>query len=135
MTLPAKIDSRWVQVERGVMFWLQRARQVTGPTAVAATHLEYIFFAQFHLRGDVMIQLDAGAVRFIAGRERYAQWRLFLVGVVEKQNLLAVQPPREKRIPELPDGFANPADGEQVINDRHAQQLREMASDANLVRW
>jgi hypothetical protein len=45
-----------------------------------------------------------------------------------------VQPSREKRIPQLPDGLANPPDGEKMIIDRHAELLCEMAGDANLVR-
>jgi hypothetical protein len=45
-----------------------------------------------------------------------------------------VQSPREKRIPKLPDGLADPADGKQMINDGHAKFLRQMAADANLVR-
>ncbi len=76
---------------------------------------------QFHLRGDMMIKLNAGAIGIISGRERNGHRWFFFVGVVEKQNLLAIQPSREKRIPKLPDGLANPADGEQMINEGHAK--------------
>ena len=92
--------------------------EIARPTAMTTAHFEDIFSAQFHLRGDVMIKLDAGAVRFVAGRERDAHRRFFLIGVVEKQNFLAVQPSREKWIPKLPDGLANPADRKQMINER-----------------
>ena len=45
-----------------------------------------------------------------------------------------MKPPGEQRIPNLPDGLANPSDGEKVINDRHAKLLREFVGVANFVR-
>ena len=121
VTLFAKSYSSGIQIQRGVTFRLQRAREIARPAAMTTAHFEHVFPAQIQLRGDMMIELDAGAIGPVARRERDAHGRIFLVGVVEKQNFLAAQPPREERIPQLPDGLAYPADGEQMINDRHAK--------------
>src|ERR1035437_7647867 len=45
-----------------------------------------------------------------------------------------MKPPGEQGIPKLPDGLANPADGEKVIKNWHEEQLRQTVSAANLVR-
>jgi hypothetical protein len=92
---------------------------------VTATDFENVFAPRLHLRRDVMIELDASAMRFVRRLQRDVQWRIFFVRIIEKKNFLAVETPREKRIPQPPDGFANPTDGEQVINNRHASHLRE----------
>src|SRR5688572_14159695 len=80
-----------------------------------------------------MIKLDAGTIWFVGGHERNAQRWILLVGVVEKENFFPVQPTREEGIPPPPDGFANRADGEQVINGWHTKLIREIESSANLV--
>src|SRR5271155_5075550 len=132
MTLLAKANAGGIQIERGVTLRLQGARQVAGAAAVAAAHFEYIFAAQFHLRGDVMIKLDPGAIRFVSLCQRDSHRRFFVVGVVEKENFFAVQPPGQKWIPKLPDGLSNPADGEQMINNRHGELFRKMVMAARL---
>ena len=81
-----------------------------------------------------MIKLDAGTIGFIVGLERDAHRRLFLISIVEKENLLSSETPGEKRIPELPDCLANPTDGEKAIYDWHGKELRQTFCDANLVR-
>ena len=124
MTLLAKIYPGGVQIERGVILRMQRARQIGSSAAVAAAHFQNIFPAQFNLHGDVMIKLDAGAIGFVAGRKRNGHWWFFFVSVIEKQNFLAMQAPREEWIPKPPDGLANPADGKQMVNDWHAKFLR-----------
>lgn len=83
MLFPAKADAGGIQVQRGVAPGLPGPCQVTRPAAMAAADFENIFSAQGHLRGDVMIELDARAVGFIAGCQRDAQRRLLFVGVVQ----------------------------------------------------
>lgn len=90
---------------------------------MTAAHFENVSPVQVNLRDDVMIKLDAGAIPFVAGHQWDAHRRFFFIGIVEKQNFFAVQLAREKGIPKLPDGLANPADGEQMVNDRHTELL------------
>ena len=114
-----------IQVQPGVTFGPQRAREIRGAATVTAAHFQNLFPRQRNLRGDVMIKLDARAIFFIVRREREVHGRLRLERVVQKQNFLAVQPPREKRIPQPPDGLADSSDGKKRINDRHAAVLRK----------
>ena len=71
----------------------------------------------------MVIELDAGAMRLILRPERDAERRFSFKSVVEEKHPFIAQAASEKRIPEPPDRFAHPADGEEMINDRHAHML------------
>src|SRR5688572_28774473 len=104
------MDSGGIQVEGGIAFRLKSPREIRRTTTVATAHFPHMFPAQRHLRGDVMIKLDAGAIRLLLGRERNVHRWFFLVSVVEEKHFVAAQPTGEERIPETPERFANPAD-------------------------
>jgi hypothetical protein len=66
MALLAEGDARGIEVETGVAGRLHRARDPRSTATVAAAHFEHVFALQINLRGDVMIKLDAGAVRLVS---------------------------------------------------------------------
>lgn len=80
----AETDSGGIQVQGSVTLRLKRAREVAGATAVPATDFQNIFPPQPHLRGDVMIKLDAGAIGFVFGLQRDAHGRRLFKSVVEE---------------------------------------------------
>jgi hypothetical protein len=84
MALFAKFYSGGIQIQRRVIFWPKRSRKIRSAAAVAAAHFQNIFPAQINLRCDMMIQLDARAVRLVVRRERNVHRRIFLVSIVEK---------------------------------------------------
>ncbi len=59
MTLRAKSYSRWIQVQRDVILWLQCTCQVACAAAVAAAYFKHFYSTQIRLGGDVMIKLNA----------------------------------------------------------------------------
>jgi hypothetical protein len=133
VVLLAETDSGGVQIESGVALRLQGAGEIRRAAAVTAAYFQNFLTAQRRLGGDVMIKLDAGAIRLVPGRQRKVQRRRFLISVVEEEHVIAEQPPGKERIPEPPKGFANPADGEEMINDGHGELLRQSAAVANVV--
>ncbi len=84
MTLFAKIYSGGIQIQRCVIFRLECTREVTCAAAVTAAYFQNIFPAQINLCGDMMIKLDASAIRFVCWRKYNAHRRLFFVSVIEK---------------------------------------------------
>ena len=64
---PAKSDPGGIQIQSGVMLRRKGSRKIGGSATVAATYFQDTFSPPRHLRGDVMIKLDAGAVGFVSG--------------------------------------------------------------------
>lgn len=109
--LLAKTNAGGIEVEPGVVSGVERARQVGRAAAVSATDFEHVLTAQVDLGRDVMIELDAGTVGFVGGRERQGEGWVGLESVVEKEDFVALQATREIRIPRPPDRLADTTDG------------------------
>ena len=60
-----------------------------------------------------------GAIGFIGFIEPQTDWWCRLEGVVQKQHFLAAKASREKRIPKLPDGFADGWNGKEAFEQGH----------------
>jgi hypothetical protein len=82
-----------------------------------------------------MIKLDAGAVWFLRRRERDAHGRLFFESIVQEKHSVAAETSSKKRIPEPPNGFANPTDREKIINKRHRTIITAKAARCNPVQF
>ena len=82
-----------------------------------------------------MIELNTRTIWLLGGRQRNIHGRIFLVGVIEKENFVRLEAAGQEGIPELPDGLPNRADGEQVINRGHSEQLRQAGVVADPVNY
>ena len=119
MALFAERDAGRVEIEAGVFRRSLHAGEVGRAAAVAAADFQHLLAVEIHLRADVVIELDARAVRLVLGGERDGHRRVGLKGVVQENHLFAVQPPRQERIPEFPDRLADRGDGKQMVNEWH----------------
>ena len=131
MLLLAEADTGGVDVQAGVVGWAEVACDPGGTAAVATAHFEDVFAAKIDLRGDVMVELDAGAIGLIFVCQIQADRRVGLIGVVEKVHVFLPETLSEKRIPQPPNGFANGGDGEEAFEGRHASG--SMAADSFFV--
>lgn len=119
VALLTELDAGGVEVETGVTCRFHGAGDPGSAAAVAATDFEDLFADEIDLRGNVMVELDAGAVGFVGGIELEADGGIGFEGVVEEEDFLTAQFAGEVRIPQLPDGFADGGDGEQAFQERH----------------
>lgn len=65
---------------------------------------------------DVVIELDAGSVEFVFGGEWDSDRWILLVGVVEKDYVLAAEASGEEGIPEPPHGLADATQREERVD-------------------
>lgn len=72
-----------------------------------------------------MVKLDAAAIHFIRLVELQTDRWIRFESVVQKQHLLAAQPPREKGIPHPPNGFADGWHGEKAFEQGHTSDLAD----------
>ena len=107
VTFFAKRDAGRVEIEAGIMGRSHGAGQVGRAAAMAATDFQDILATEIRLGGDVVIELDAGTVHLIPGREGNTHRRLGFVGIVEENDAFFVQAAGEKGIPEFPNRFAD----------------------------
>src|SRR5882724_1703191 len=128
MMFLAKSNGCRIQVQRSVAPGLKSSCNIGGATAMTAAHFQNIFPLQRHLRSDMMIRLDTGAIRFVLRRERDGHGRLLFEGIVQKKHIFTAKTPRKERIPGPPDGFANPTDREKIINNHHRTILTAKAA-------
>lgn len=87
---------------------------------MTATDLEEVFAGEVDLAGDVVIELDGGAIRLVVGCQYEVERWVRLVGVVEEKNVVGLEPAGEEGVPKPPDGFADGGDGEQAFEEGHA---------------
>ena len=120
MTPPAELNATRIEIEAGVARRSERPREPRSTAAMAAANFQNIFPAQIDLRGDVVIELNAGAVRLVRGIEWQRTWRIFLESVVQEQDVVFAQTTREEGIPELPDGSPHAGGAEEMIDEGHA---------------
>lgn len=117
VALLTELDAGGIEVEAGVTCWMHVTGDPGGSPAVAATDFEDLFAGEIDLRGDVMVELDAGAVGFVGGIELEADRGIGFESVVEEEDFLTAQLAGEVRIPQLPDGFADRADGKEAFEE------------------
>lgn len=121
VALLTELDAGGIEVEAGVTCWMHVTGDPGGSPAVTATDFEDLFAGEIDLRGDVMVELDAGAVGFVGGIELEADRGIGFESVVEEEDFLTAQLAGEVRIPQLPDGFADGGDCEQAFEQRHGR--------------
>src|SRR6185503_421752 len=111
----------------------QCAHKVGGSAAVAAADLQYLFAAEIRLRCRAVVELDAEPAALIGRRQRQCHWRILLIAVVEKNDVLRIPPAGEERVPVVVHDLFEPrsgADGLDVIPLR-----RTVGHTEEYARW
>jgi hypothetical protein len=115
MPLSAKSDAVCVVVQPSVGSRTQRAHTVRGSTAVAAADLENLFATEIRLGRREVVELNPEPVGFIGRRKRQAHRRILLIAVVEKNDVLRIEPTSQKGIPVLAHHFLEKRRGADVV--------------------
>jgi hypothetical protein len=112
-------DADGVEVEPGVVGGVEGAGDPGSAAAVTATDLEHVEVGEVDLAGDVVVELDGGAVDFVCWGEGERGGGSSLEGVVEEEDVVGLEATGEEGVPEPPEGFADGGDGEQALEKGH----------------